>query len=58
MRLSDFAFRLDDIKNTDINDPASWPVSMTMLVIIIGAGLILFGGQPAPTGAIDSTSNP
>jgi type IV pilus assembly protein PilO len=44
MRLSDFAFRLDDIKNADINDPSSWPVSLKMILIVIGAGLILFAG--------------
>jgi len=44
MKLSDFAFRLDDIKNADLNDPASWPVSLKMLLIFVGAGLILFGG--------------
>lgn len=44
MRWSDFAFRVEDIKNTDLNDPASWPVSMKMLLIVIGAGLILFAG--------------
>jgi type IV pilus assembly protein PilO len=44
MRFSDFAFRLEDIKNTDFNDPSSWPVSMKLLIIVIGAGLILFGG--------------
>ena len=44
MRLSDFAFRLEDVKNADINDPQSWPVSLKMLLIIIGAGAILFAG--------------
>ena len=41
MRAADFAFRLDDIKNADINDPSSWPVSLKMLIIIIIAGAIL-----------------
>ncbi len=44
MRASDFAFRIDDIKNSDINDPATWPVSLKMLLIVIGAGAILFAG--------------
>ena len=44
MRLSDFAFRVEDIKNADLNDPASWPVSLKMLLIVIGAVLILVGG--------------
>jgi type IV pilus assembly protein PilO len=44
MRLSDFAFRLEDVKNADINDPQSWPVSLKMLLIVIGAGAILFAG--------------
>jgi type IV pilus assembly protein PilO len=44
MRATDFAFRLDDIKNADINDPSSWPVSLKMLIIIIIAGAILFAG--------------
>jgi type IV pilus assembly protein PilO len=44
MRLADFAFRIDDVKNADINDPATWPVSLKMLIIIIGAGAILFAG--------------
>jgi type IV pilus assembly protein PilO len=44
MRAADFAFRLDDIKNADINDPASWPVSLKMLIIVIVAGAILFAG--------------
>jgi type IV pilus assembly protein PilO len=44
MRAADFAFRLDDIKNADINDPSSWPVSLKMLIIIIIAGAILFAG--------------
>ncbi len=44
MRASDFAFRIDDIKNSDINDPATWPVSLKMLLILIGAGAILFAG--------------
>lgn len=44
MRAADFAFRIDDIKNADINDPATWPVSLKLLIIIIGAGAILFAG--------------
>jgi type IV pilus assembly protein PilO len=44
MRAADFAFRLDDIKNADINDPSTWPVSLKMLIIIIAAGAILFAG--------------
>ncbi len=44
MRASDFAFRIDDIKNADINDPLTWPVSLKMLLILIGAGGILFAG--------------
>lgn len=44
MRAADFAFRLDDVKNADINDPSSWPVSLKMILIIIGAGAILFAG--------------
>jgi len=44
MRLSDFAFRFEDIKNADINDPASWPVSLKMLLIVIMAIGILFAG--------------
>jgi type IV pilus assembly protein PilO len=44
MRAADFAFRLDDVKNADINDPSSWPVSVKMILIIIGAGAILFAG--------------
>ena len=44
MRAADFAFRLDDIKNADINDPSNWPVSLKMLIIIIGAAAILFAG--------------
>jgi len=44
MRIADFAFRIDDIKNADINDPATWPVSLKMLIILIGAGAILFAG--------------
>ncbi|MEA1890389.1 MAG: type 4a pilus biogenesis protein PilO [Pseudomonadota bacterium] len=44
MRASDFAFRIDDIKNADINDPSTWPVSLKMLLILIGAGAILFAG--------------
>jgi type IV pilus assembly protein PilO len=44
MRAADFAFRIDDIKNADINDPATWPVSLRLLIIIIGAGAILFAG--------------
>jgi type IV pilus assembly protein PilO len=44
MRLADFAFRVEDIKNADINDPATWPVSLKMLLIAIGAVGILFAG--------------
>lgn len=44
MRAADFAFRIDDIKNADINDPSSWPVSLKMLLILVGAGAILFAG--------------
>jgi len=44
MRASDFAFRIDDIKNADINDPSTWPVSLKMLLILVGAGAILFAG--------------
>ena len=44
MRAADFAFRVDDIKNADINDPATWPVSLKMLIILIGAAAILFAG--------------
>jgi type IV pilus assembly protein PilO len=44
MRAADFVFRIDDVKNADINDPASWPVSLKMLIILIGAGAILFAG--------------
>lgn len=44
MNLSDFAFRWDDVKNADINDPQSWPVSFKMILIVIGAAAILFGG--------------
>ena len=44
MRLSDFAFRLEDVKNADLNDPQSWPVSLKMLLIVIGAAAILFAG--------------
>lgn len=44
MRAADFAFRLDDIKNSDINDPSTWPVSLKMLLILIGAVAILFAG--------------
>ena len=44
MKLSDFAFRLEDVKNADINDPQSWPVSLKMLLIVISAGAILFAG--------------
>ena len=44
MRAADFAFRLDDVKNADINDPSSWPVSLKMILILIGAGAILFAG--------------
>lgn len=44
MRAADFAFRIDDVKNADINDPSTWPVSLKMLLIVIGAGAILFAG--------------
>ena len=44
MRAADFAFRLDDVKNADINDPSTWPVSLKMVLIVIGAGAILFAG--------------
>lgn len=44
MKLSDFAFRLEDVKNADINDPQSWPVSLKMLLIVVGAGAMLFAG--------------
>ncbi|GMR06963.1 MAG: type 4a pilus biogenesis protein PilO [Gammaproteobacteria bacterium] len=44
MRAADFAFRIDDIKNADINDLSTWPVSLKMLLILIGAGAILFAG--------------
>ncbi len=44
MRASDFAFRIDDIKNADINDPLTWPVSLKMLLIVVGAVAILFAG--------------
>jgi type IV pilus assembly protein PilO len=44
MRAADFAFRVDDIKNADINDPSTWPMSLKMLIILIGAGAILFAG--------------
>jgi len=44
MRAADFAFRIDDVKNADINDPATWPVSLKMLLILIGACGILFAG--------------
>lgn len=44
MRAADFAFRIDDIKNADINDPSTWPVSLKMLLILVGAGAILFAG--------------
>jgi type IV pilus assembly protein PilO len=44
MRAADFAFRIEDVKNADINDPATWPVSLKMLIILIGAGAILFAG--------------
>lgn len=44
MRAADFAFRIDDIKNADINDPATWPVSLKLLLIVIGAAAILFAG--------------
>jgi len=44
MRAADFAFRLDDVKNADINDPSSWPVSLKMVLIVIGAAAILFAG--------------
>ncbi|MFW2439421.1 MAG: type 4a pilus biogenesis protein PilO [Arenicellales bacterium] len=44
MRAADFAFRIDDIKNADLNDPLTWPVSLKMLLILVGAGAILFAG--------------
>lgn len=44
MKLSDFAFRVEDVKNADLNDPQTWPVSLKMLLILIGAGAILFAG--------------
>ena len=44
MRLADFAFRLDDVKNADVNDPSTWPVSLKMLLILLGAAAILFAG--------------
>ena len=44
MRLSDFAFRFEDVKNADFNDPQSWPVSLKMILILVGAGAILFAG--------------
>ena len=44
MRLADFAFRVDDIKNSDINDPSSWPVSLKMILIILAAAAILVAG--------------
>lgn len=44
MRAADFAFRLDDVKNADINDPSTWPVSLKMVLIGIGAAAILFAG--------------
>ena len=44
MRAADFAFRIDDVKNADLNDPSTWPVSLKMILIIIGAGAILFAG--------------
>ena len=44
MRAADFAFRLEDVKNADINDPSSWPVSLKMVLIVIGAAAILFAG--------------
>lgn len=44
MRAADFAFRLDDVKNAELNDPSSWPVSLKMILIVIGAGAILFAG--------------
>ena len=44
MRAADFAFRLDDVKNADLNDPSSWPVSLKMILIVIGAAAILFAG--------------
>jgi type IV pilus assembly protein PilO len=44
MRAADFAFRIDDVKNADINDPSTWPVSLKMLLILIGACGILFAG--------------
>jgi len=44
MRAADFAFRIDDVKNSDINDPSTWPVSLKMLIILVGACGILFAG--------------
>ena len=44
MRAADFAFRLDDVKNADLNDPATWPVSLKLILIVIGACAILFAG--------------
>ena len=44
MRAADFAFRIDDVKNADINDPSTWPVSLKLLIILLGAGAILFAG--------------
>ena len=44
MRAADFAFRIDDVKNADLNDPSTWPVSLKMILIFIGAGAILFAG--------------
>jgi type IV pilus assembly protein PilO len=44
MRLADFAIRIDDIKGADIQDPATWPVSLKMLIILIVAIGIMFAG--------------
>lgn len=44
MRAADFAFRLDDVKNADLNDPSTWPVSLKMILIVVGACAILFAG--------------
>ena len=44
MRAADFAFRIEDVKNADINDPSTWPVSLKLLIILIGACAILFAG--------------
>lgn len=44
MRLADFAFRVDDIKSADLNDPSTWPVSLKMILIILAAAAILTAG--------------